>query len=526
MSSLAREEQLPTLLASEDPIVVVWGSGQVIPLLADARAPNADRRGVLRLTNLDWESDAWLYAPRLGDDARPAAVSLPHRSVVHVDSEDITQGARDKRLYGVLPIGSGDAVLEIFSTAGVRAHAYIRSADGFLTSVQDTVPADAAGRHVVPLFNPASNTRQRSLLRVVNMGGEDAEISVTGVDDAGVRAGPVRLVLAARAAVVLDAEALENGTGAGISGRLGDGEGRWRLEVSSDGSIAVASLVDGPTGHLTNLSTVAQENTVPLFPSASDRRHRGWVRVVNRGDAAAVHIRGADDAGAEVGPVTLHIAAGRAVEFDAYDWEHGNAAKGLGRGVGRGTGDWRLRFASEGDILVGGYVETKDGFLSSIHDRAPRADESVSDCLSWSHRWRPPGLDFGRLPSVCRTPPMYAVAPFMPAGGDGPVSSVRLANDGADDATITIWRVDERGNRAGPVELVLAAGTARTVSARELAEGGEGLAGWLRDGAGTWELLLTSSGGRITVVNLLEDSFGHVTNLSTAPYLAVIDEYR
>ena len=514
LSRLAREEQLPRLRGLEYPIVSIQGGGQLIPLVADTPAPgHAERRGVLRLTNPGSEADAWLYAPRLGDDARPTAVVLSSGSVVHVDAEDVRRGARDKRVYGELPIGAGDAVLEVYSSRKIRAKAYIRTADGFLTSVHDTAPADAAGRHTVSFFNPASNTRQRSLLRLVNMGGEDTEVSVTGVDDAGVRRGPVKVRLAARASVVLDAEALESGTGTGLSGRLGDGEGRWRLEASSDGSIAVMSLVDGPTGHLTNLSTVAAENAVTLFPSASHPRHSGRVRVVNRGGATELNIRGIDDTGTAVGPLGLRIGPGQAVEFDSGDWENGNASIGLVRGVGRGTGDWRLRFASEGDILVAAYVETDDGFLTSMHDHVPG---SPSDCLPWWPRWH-----------RCRSPAAtYAVAPFMPPGGDGPASSVRFANDGDDDAAIAIWRVDETGNRAGPVDLTLATGTARTVSARELVEGGEDLTGWLRNSAGTWELEVQSSGGRVRVVNLLEDASGHVANLSTAPYLAVIDEYR
>ena len=91
---------------------------------------------------------------------------------------------------------------------------------------------------------------------------------------------------------------------------------------------------------------------------------------------------------------------------------------------------------------------------------------------------------------------------------------------------VTIWGFDERGNRSGPVDLVLAAGTARTVTARELTSGGEGLAGWLREGAGTWELLVTTFSGRVSLVNLLEDGSGRIANLSTAPYHPVADEYR
>ena len=517
LSALARESQLPELRSHES--IYLAGRGHLVPLLVGSSGlPRPDRRGVLRLVSMHVEGDAWLYAPRLGDAAQAAAVVVPEGWAVHLDAEDIRRGARDKRVYGQLPIGPGDAVLEVHSSNGIRAYAYVRSDDGFLTSVHDVASVDADRRHVLPMFNPANNTGQTSLLRLVNMDGDDTHVSVAGIDDAGVVGGPVRLVLPARTAVVLDALSLESGSGAGLSGRLGDGKGKWRLEVTSDGHIAVMSLLENPTGHLTNLSTSAPANTVPLFLSASHPRGQGWVRVVNRGGDTDVVIRGIDDAGSMVGPLTVPIAADQALTFNSHDWENGNASKGLVRGAGSGNGDWRLEFESPSDILVGAYVETEDGFLSSIHDQASPVDEPTTGCGQWWHRWDRP----------CRASAavLFTVAPFMPPSDDGLVSSLRLLNDGDEDAMVTIWGIDERGSRSGPVDLVLAAATARTVTARELTGGGEGLAGWLRARAGTWELLVASSVGRVSVVNLLEDASGHIANLSTAPHHPVADPYR
>ena len=48
---------------------------------------------------------------------------------------------------------------------------------------------------------------------------------------------------------------LETGEGAGLSGALGDGAGKWRLRVSAPGEVKAMSLLTLPTGHVTNLST-------------------------------------------------------------------------------------------------------------------------------------------------------------------------------------------------------------------------------------------------------------------------------
>ena len=49
--------------------------------------------------------------------------------------------------------------------------AYMRTADGFLTSLHDRVPESESGYRVVT-FNPGSNANQVSVLRLINPGEE------------------------------------------------------------------------------------------------------------------------------------------------------------------------------------------------------------------------------------------------------------------------------------------------------------------------------------------------------------------
>ena len=66
--------------------------------------------------------------------------------------------------------------------------------------------------------------------------------------------GAVTFPVPAGRARAFTAAELEAGA-AGFDGALGDGSGKWRLAVSSDEPILVMSLLESPTGHLTNLST-------------------------------------------------------------------------------------------------------------------------------------------------------------------------------------------------------------------------------------------------------------------------------
>ncbi len=113
-----------------------------------------------------------------------------------------------------------------------------------------------SGRYEAPIFNPGSNRAQASMLRIVNPDADEAWVSITGVDDDGDRSGNVAAAVPPGQSLTLPADALE--TGEGVVGRLGDGAGKWRLTVTPrtpDQPLQVMSLLESPTGHLTNLST-------------------------------------------------------------------------------------------------------------------------------------------------------------------------------------------------------------------------------------------------------------------------------
>ena len=86
---------------------------------------------------------------------------------------------------------TGDWRLELSSTLELEVLSYIRTEDGFLTSMHDFVPRTEAGHRVVT-FNPGSNANQASSLRLVNPGQRDcAHVRIEGVDDKGDSPGTV-----------------------------------------------------------------------------------------------------------------------------------------------------------------------------------------------------------------------------------------------------------------------------------------------------------------------------------------------
>ena len=240
----------------------VWSHD--LPLVT--AASNLERQGFVRIVNHSGEAGTVrIYAvDDTGEYLGPVDLSLDAHQAVHLNSEDLETGNPSKGLSEGVGDGTGNWRLELTTRLAIDARAYLRTADGFLTSIHDLAAAVAVEdesadgmtvRYHVPIFNPASNGNQQSRLRLANPGVEAADIVITGQDDRGESPpeGEVRLTLAGGAAYMLTAQALEGGS-AGIEGRFGDGAGKWRLTVSADQPIQVMSLLLSPTGHLTNLS--------------------------------------------------------------------------------------------------------------------------------------------------------------------------------------------------------------------------------------------------------------------------------
>ena len=244
--------------------------------------------------------------------------------------------------------------------------------------------------------------------------------------------------------------------------------------------------------------TVTGPAHVPLFPAASEAGREGFLRVINRtAEAGEVSIEAVDDAGVSAGPVLLSLGAGETAHFNSRDLEQGNPDKGLSGSTGAPSrGDWRLVLESDLIVEALSFIRTGDGFLTAMHDAAPRSGEH------------------------------HHVAIFNPGSNDRQQSSLRLTNPGDELARVTITGIDDAGVSAGEdLGIEVPSGTSVTVTAQQL-ESGEGLRGALGDGEGKWRLAIDSD-VPILVMSLLQSPSGHMTNLSAAPSLqrhVVVDE--
>ena len=453
---------------------------------------HGERAGTVRVAAID---DAGQRFDRF-------TIELDALETRHFNSNDLEMGNASKGLATGIGAGTGDWRLQITSHLPLEVLAYVRTQDGFLTSMHDTVRKPGA-RHLVPIFNPASNTNQVSSLRLANRGDNDANIAIVGVDDRGRQTNPVGFVLAPSAARQITAQQLEAGS-PDLSGSFGDGNGKWRLYVSADQPLEVMNLLASPTGHLTNLSSStaaadfglpseavatsgdpgAYSEHLPLFASASDASPQGFVRLVNHtARTATLTIRATDDQGTAAPPLPLSLAPWQAMHFNSDDLERGNPAKGIANGVGSGRGEWRLDVESDIAVEALAYMRTTDGFLTSVHDAARLRGEQ------------------------------HAVPTFNPGRNQNQVSKLRLVNNTQSNLEVNVVGRDDSGLEAPPVRLAVAAGNAREIRAQDLQSSGLG------EGRGKWYLFV-SAAAPVTVMSLLESASGHLANLSTSPNAA------
>ena len=334
---------------------------------------NPLRGGLVRIVNPSAQSgEVRIVAiDDTGWHGAPVTLDIGAGGSAQFTSRDLEWGNAALGLVGTGP-GIGDWRLEIASDLDIEVLPYARMADGALSAMAAVAPV-ADNVHRVALFNPADSPDAASKLRLTNRGARALRADITGIDDTGASTGgEVSVEIEADESVLLTAAELEAG-GSNLLGALGDGEGPWRLDIASDGDLAVMNLIETSDGNLTNLSNATatavparKAHVVDRFPSSSDiSNEQGVVRIVNRsGSPASIRIDPNDGTGWRYAPLTLTLGANEAADLGTWDLELGNAAKGLSGSAGPGTGGpGRLEISADRDIEVLTYARTLDGLL-------------------------------------------------------------------------------------------------------------------------------------------------------------------
>ena len=255
-----------------------------VPLFPAASDP--DRQGFVRIINHAGHAGEVRLHPI--DDAgnrEPAIVlRIEAGETLHLNSDDIENGNDGKGIAVGTGPGDGDWRLVAESDLDVEVLAYIRTSDGFLTTMHDTVARIEDGSYRVAFFNPGKNDDQVSSLRLINPGDDVVQVTITGTDDRGMTPGEgVALEIPAGVSRTFTSRELE--TGAAFEGSLGEGTGKWQLSVQADGPVTVVNLLASPTGEMSNLSAAPMSWTTREATSCRcSRPHR--IRPIGKASSA------------------------------------------------------------------------------------------------------------------------------------------------------------------------------------------------------------------------------------------------
>jgi hypothetical protein len=238
-------------------------------------ASNDTQQGFIRITNPSSSLTATVSIYGVDDDGNASGVltfELAPLNTRSFNSSDLENGNQTKGLSAGFGDGIGNWQVNVYSALSLNVLGFIRTTSGFMTAIHDNAASVSNIIHTISVFNPASNTNQVSRLRISNLNSQQSSFTITGIDDNGLTlTSGVTFNLNGYQSIELTSQDLEVGNSdVGLTGSLGDGVGKWRLQVTSTRPSNVMSLLEAPGGYLSNLSSVSEEPDGFNFLSCAD----------------------------------------------------------------------------------------------------------------------------------------------------------------------------------------------------------------------------------------------------------------
>lgn len=133
---------------------------RTVPLMLAPSTGEGGREGFIRVINhADVAGEVMIYArDDAGVEQGPVVLALAAGRNQGFTATDMETGNAKKGLTGSLAPGQGDWRLRLEAPLDIEVMAYVRSQDGFVTSMHDVVPAQGLCWRA-PFFNPGSNWR-------------------------------------------------------------------------------------------------------------------------------------------------------------------------------------------------------------------------------------------------------------------------------------------------------------------------------------------------------------------------------
>ncbi len=425
----------------------------------------------------------------------PVRFSLPPGAAKQMTAQDLERGNPLKGLEGYLCDGTGKWQLQVRASEPIEVMNLIRTTEGFLTGMNQTVP-ESNGRWSVNYFNAASNLEQASFLRIVNKNDVDGQVEISAVNAAGATVETrLQLAINANESIQLNAGDLESGNeGKGLAGALGSGSEQWRLNLTSTLDLDVLSLVRMSNGFLINMSrdinsdSEANRTKPAYYFNHPDNDHESLLRLSNQAEVSNdIELSVTDDLGNRQNALlSVTIPAQQTVTLGSADFATGTDLGSLQDGLDEGMSRWRIDAVGSQPFDAMSVFQSRDGLLSNMSDYL-NIEQGPEQLL------------------------------MMNPGSNGNQRSLlRLINENTEAASVDIVGIDDTGAQSAAVSLTIPSMQAVELTSQQLEAGSETavMQGALGDGQGKWRLLLEADRA-VRLQHLLQSPSGYTANLTS-----------
>ena len=355
---------------------------------------------------------------------------------------------------------------------------------GVLLALSFATVGLCAETHRVSLFSSAGDLTLQGFVRVVNLSDQSGPVRISAYTDTGVMWGETSFRINGNAVYTFNSDDLEYGSARkGIDG-IGTGDGDWHLTFDSDLPLTVSAYLRTRDGFLTAMNRTVEKDPdgvyrVMTFNPGSNTRQVSRLLLVNPSDTeVTATVRGMDDRG-EAGdrPVTVTLSANEAWTLTARQLEY--------RGLGDGSGKWRLLVTATQPITVMSLLKSATGHLTNLSS-SPEAE--MEDVIPYED-----GIivqNNGRNPSHGE---FGDVIPLFTAADSRNQSFARIINRSDGDGTVIVQATDDSGTVRGILRIPVGANQVLHFSSDDLEYGNadKGIAG-VGDGIGDWRLTVRS----------------------------------
>jgi hypothetical protein len=255
----------------------------------------------------------------------------------------------------------------------------MKSFCSFIVCVSFLLPALCCANSVTLNYvPPASNVEQQGVVRVTNANSTATIVSLIPIDDSGNAKSKISFSLNGYETKTFNSSDLEYGNSLkGLSSGFGQGEGNWRIVISTDGLINAMALVRSPSGFLNSVHDISPSylsatlHEVAIFNPAKNPNQLSKLRLSNNvNESNSFDIVGVDDTGAVVNTVSITVPPLATKTLNSIDLEQGNSSLGLIGSLGSGNGKWRLVITSSKGATVLSMMELPGGYISNLSSTA------------------------------------------------------------------------------------------------------------------------------------------------------------